>query len=523
MKKFETRIELFKDILIEVSKFRIKYKEEINHLNLKLRQIITNFSNKFQTVVAKKTRSKYSDEDPFSDKLMSDGVQQLLTYFLNEYNIVSDEINEINDNIILKLTKGNKSEYLKNLNLEQKNYNKNLSNMTKAKNKYYTMMSKLEEQIYKLESCKTQTNTDDAKINNNHDLKDKKLMLKIPQLLREEVVQSKENYLLALDTLNLTKREYLNKANSFDNEIKDYNFSENEILKNIFLIFKKFSQNSTNNLNNFLQLCEQNKTDLLNHTETQIFNNEINKEYVFEEYIPQHNNLTETIDINVLIEMSKCSGFNIENSFSEPLKKKEIKFILIMEKLVNDYVSLRNADFEMLKEMLNEKKYIEKFSKKLNDVRIKGDTFNDKVIFDVIVDLFNFIFEKLINENNLKENYLLIFNLMTLSQTFYMTEDNKNNKIYLSKKINDIKEFKNTQFWIEIISIEIENKIKESKLENKNEEASICFLGNSVNFNDFLCDKSKIKEVFNFFNDKYSFNEGYIKAISEHLGFQIVE
>ena len=108
-------------------------------------------------------------------------------------------------------------------------------------------------------------------------------------------------------------------------------------------------------INNFLQLCEQNKTDLLNHTETQIFNNEINKEYVFEEYIPHYNNLSETIDINVLIEMSKCAGFNIENSFSEPLKKKEIKFILIMEKLTNDYVSLKNADFEMLKEMLNEK------------------------------------------------------------------------------------------------------------------------------------------------------------------------
>ena len=523
MKKFETRIELFKDILIEVSKFRIKYKEELNNLNLKLRQIITNFSSKFQTVVAKKTRSKYSTEDPFSDKLMSDGVQQLLTYFLNEYNIISDEINEMNENIILKLTKGNKSEYLKNLNSEQKIYNKNLTNMNKAKNKYYNMMAKLEEQIYKIESYKSQDNKNDTKNNNNNnELKDKKIMLKIPQLLREEVVQSKENYLLALDTLNLTKREYLNKANNFDNEIKEFNFSENEILKNLFLILKKFSENSINNLNNFLLLCEQNKTDLLNHTETQIFNNEINKEYLFEEYIPQHNNIFEPIDINVLIEMSKCSGFNIENSFSEPLKKKEIKFILIMEKLTKDYVSLRNTDVEAMKELLNETNYIEKFSRKLNDIRIKGDTFNDKIVFDIVADLFNFIIEKLINENNMNENYLLISNLITLSETFYMNDDGQNNKIYLSKKINNNKEFKNTKFWIELIDKEIENKIKESNLQNKNEEAFICFLAYTVSLNDFLCDNSKIKEVFNFFNEKYSFNDEYIKSISEHLGFQIV-
>ena len=62
--------------------------------------------------------------------------------------------------------------------------------------------------------------------------------------------------------------------------------------------------------------------------ENKVFIDKINKKYEFEEYIPQHNNISNNEDFYVLTEMNKYTGFNIEESFSDPKIKKEIKFIL---------------------------------------------------------------------------------------------------------------------------------------------------------------------------------------------------
>jgi hypothetical protein len=95
MKKFENRKALFKEILSEIYKFHLNYKEELNKLNINIKHIITQHSNKLQTGVAKRTLSKYSNEDPFSDILISDSVQQLLNYYLNKYTLISEEAEEI--------------------------------------------------------------------------------------------------------------------------------------------------------------------------------------------------------------------------------------------------------------------------------------------------------------------------------------------------------------------------------------------------------------------------------------------
>ena len=106
MKKFESRIALFKDILSEIYKFHINYKEDLNKLNINIKQIITQHSNKLQTGVAKRTLSKYSNEDPFSDKLISDSVQQLLNYYLNKYTLITEEAEEFK--ILIKIMKKKK-------------------------------------------------------------------------------------------------------------------------------------------------------------------------------------------------------------------------------------------------------------------------------------------------------------------------------------------------------------------------------------------------------------------------------
>ena len=157
MKKFENRKALFNEILLEVYKFHSNYKEELNKLNINIKQIITQHSNKLQTGVAKRTLSKYSNEDPFSDKLLSNSMQQMVNYFLNKYSLISEEAEEIK-NLIPQEIEDNNKEYLKIFKQEEQKINSNLLNLTKAKNKYYSMMSKLEEQISKLEESKDRRN-----------------------------------------------------------------------------------------------------------------------------------------------------------------------------------------------------------------------------------------------------------------------------------------------------------------------------------------------------------------------------
>ena len=169
MKKFENRKALFNEILLEVYKFHMNYKEEINKLNINIKQIITQHSNKLQTGVAKRTLSKYSNEDPFSDQLISNSVQQMVTYFMNKYTLISEEAEEIKNLIQKDNTEENNKdkEYLKIFKQEEQKINSNLSNLTKAKNRYYSMMTKLEEQITKIEENKKKlilTNTSSKNI-----------------------------------------------------------------------------------------------------------------------------------------------------------------------------------------------------------------------------------------------------------------------------------------------------------------------------------------------------------------------
>ena len=156
MKKFENRKALFNEILLEVYKFHMNYKEELNKLNINIKQIITQHANKLQTGVAKRTLSKYSNEDPFSDQLISNSVQQMVAYFMNKYSLISEETEEIK-NLIPQgnLEENNKDkEYLKIFKQEEQKINSNILNLTKAKNRYYTLMAKLEEQISKIEENK---------------------------------------------------------------------------------------------------------------------------------------------------------------------------------------------------------------------------------------------------------------------------------------------------------------------------------------------------------------------------------
>ena len=495
MKKFENRKALFNEILLEVYKFHMNYKEEINKLNINIKQIITQHSNKLQTGVAKRTLSKYSNEDPFSDQLISNSVQQMVTYFMNKYSLISEEAEEIK-NLIPKgnMEDNNKDkEYLKIFKQEEQKINSNLLNLTKAKNRYYALMTKLEEQISKIEENKKKFNINSKTFPNTKAQKTKKEEEKEKKLIEnqkinpytiEETVRAKEAYMLALDTLNLTKREYLNSLNSYSDKIKEYDNSENDLLNQLLDIFEKYDEKIRDKNKEVSGVILENKNG---DNEKNIFIEKINKKYEFEEYIPQHNKIENNDDFIILSEMHKLIGYNIEESFSDPKIKKEIKFILILETIINDCSVIKKNSIDEIKEYLKDKIYLNKFFKRLNKARIDKELEKDKVVFDIIVDLLNFILTNLIEDPD--NNHDDIKNLLILSQSFYINDDkNLNKKIFFSNKITTPKDFKTSEFWIKFIEKEIDNNellqnqrkedtnkenkevIKEEKKEENNEE-----------------------------------------------------
>jgi len=502
MKKFENRIALFNEILSEVYKFYINYKEELNKLNINIKQIITQHSNKLQTGVAKRTLSKYSNEDPFSDILISDSVQQLLNYYLNKHSLVSEEAEEIKNIISQDLNNISNKENLKILKQEEQTINSNLLNLNKAKNKYYAMMSKLEEQITKIEENKKKEINNKSNLtnstNNNvpktkkekkdEDKKEEKKMNehKINSYMIEEVVRTKESYMLALDTLNLTKREYLNSLNLFNDKIKEFDINENDVLNKVLQTFDKYYKMSQDKIKELSDIILENKNS---EKENKVFIDKINKKYEFEEYIPQHNNIKNNEDFYVLTEMNKYTGFNIEESFSDPKTKKEIKFILCLEKIINNCSTVKKAEIDSMKEFLKDNVYINKFLTRLNKARVDKELDKDKMVFDIIVELFNYMLENLVVDS--KTNHDVIKSLLIMTQSFYINDENNNNKkIFFSNKIDTPKEFKTSEFWIEFIEKEIENNKNETQGQNEDENKSnqnnalMQFIGNISNLND---------------------------------------
>jgi hypothetical protein len=339
----------------------------------------------------------------------------------------------------------------------------------------------------------------------------------------EEVIRAKESYMLALDTLNLTKREYVNSLNSFNDKINEYNLDENDLLNKILEIFDKYHKISENKIKEISGIILENKNS---EKENKIFVDKISKKYEFEEYIPQHNDVYNNEDFFVLSEMNRYTSFNIEESFSDPKIKKEIKFILVLEKIINNVSSIKKMEIDTMKECLKENEYITKFLARLNKARVEKELDKDKVVYDIIIELFNYLLSNLILDAN--NNHNIIKDILVLAQSIYINdEQNNNKKVFFSNKITTPKEFKTKEFWIDFIEKEIENNRnnndskEEEENKNKQNDALMEFIGNISNLNDYLSNQAKIKEVFAFFVEKYSFNEDNIKNVSDILGFNV--
>ena len=578
--KFYQRTKLFSDILYEIFNVESNYRTELNVLNLKILSKIEEYTDKINLKRSNKLRqsirtsknvlfkdnpisrkstltinkSKSSkifckeEDNPMIDKLMSENLEHLLTFYKTKHKLISKEVSNIG--IILYNFSSSHKKYdnyndLNDLEKYQNDFELNFTKLMKNKKTYFEKMNNLEllfreeesnKKINKQNSINNQ-NSQNNQNNSNNNNKTNKINNKNNNDNLDEkignIIDLRQKYKKDLIELTRNQKIYITKINEIGNEIQEFNITENNILYNIFKVFEENLISLLKEINNFCLIYEHNKK-LISDLNIELGNNLIYDQriyinYKFEEYSPKFTDINSQIDSSVIKRMNELIGFefdkiktnnsiNEDNNLTESIMyNKDIDdnllFILLMDKFIDGKNILNEQEKDLMKNLFNNEKYINEFLKKLNKIRINPKIFNTKEKFDVLLDFFNYIFSK-INITKDKSHELVKF-LMILSETFKYIEGEK--KYFLNNLVKLPDEMKEVQFWIKYIELEIEIEYK--KYENKKNIRSeyIVLLSNTTHLKEYKLEKEKIIEIFEYFRKKYKLSNEDINLLKDQV------
>ena len=578
--KFYQRTKLFSDILYEIFNVESNYRTELNVLNLKILSKIEEYTDKINLKRSNKLRqsirtsknvlfkdnpisrkstltinkSKSSkifckeEDNPMIDKLMSESLEHLLTFYKTKHKLISKEVSNIG--IILYNFSSSHKKYdnyndLNDLEKYQNDFEMNFIKLMKNKKTYFEKMNNLEllfreeesnKKINKQNSLNNQ-NSQNNQNNSNNNNKTNKINNKNNNDNLDEkignIIDLRQKYKKDLIELTRNQKIYITKINEIGNEIQEFNITENNILYNIFKVFEENLISLLKEINNFCLIYEHNKK-LISDLNIELGNNLIYDQriyinYKFEEYSPKYTDINSQIDSSVIKRMNELIGFefdkiktnnsiNEDNNLTESIiYNKDIDdnllFILLMDKFIDGKNILNEQEKDLMKNLFNNEKYINEFLKKLNKIRINPKIFNTKEKFDVLLDFFNYIFSK-INITKDKSHELVKF-LMILSETFKYIEGEK--KYFLNNLVKLPDEMKEVQFWIKYIELEIEIEYK--KYENKKNIRSeyIVLLSNTTHLKEYKLEKEKIIEIFEYFRKKYKLSNEDINLLKDQV------
>ena len=578
--KFYQRTKLFSDILYEIFNVESNYRTELNVLNLKILSKIEEYTDKINLKRSNKLRqsirtsknvlfkdnpisrkstltinkSKSSkifckeEDNPMIDKLMSENLEHLLTFYKTKHKLISKEVSNIG--IILYNFSSSHKKYdnyndLNDLEKYQNDFELNFTKLMKNKKTYFEKMNNLEllfreeesnKKINKQNSINNQNNQNNQNNSNNNNKTNKNNNKNNNDNLDEKIgniIDLRQKYKKDLIELTRNQKIYITKINEIGNEIQEFNITENNILYNIFKVFEENLISLLKEINNFCLIYEHNKK-LISDLNIELGNNLIYDQriyinYKFEEYSPKFTDINSQIDSSVIKRMNELIGFefdkiktnnsiNEDNNLTESIMyNKDIDdnllFILLMDKFIDGKNILNEQEKDLMKNLFNNEKYINEFLKKLNKIRINPKIFNTKKKFDVLLDFFNYIFSK-INITKDKSHELVKF-LMILSETFKYIEGEK--KYFLNNLVKLPDEMKEVQFWIKYIELEIEIEYK--KYENKKNIRSeyIVLLSNTTHLKEYKLEKEKIIEIFEYFRKKYKLSNEDINLLKDQV------
>ena len=578
--KFYQRTKLFSDILYEIFNVESNYRTELNVLNLKILSKIEEYTDKINLKRSNKLRqsirtsknvlfkdnpisrkstltinkSKSSkifckeEDNPMIDKLMSESLEHLLTFYKTKHKLISKEVSNIG--IILYNFSSSHKKYdnyndLNDLEKYQNDFELNFTKLMKNKKTYFEKMNNLEllfreeesnKKINKQNSLNNQNSQNNQNNSNNNNKTNKNNNKNNNDNLDEKIgniIDLRQKYKKDLIELTRNQKIYITKINEIGNEIQEFNITENNILYNIFKVFEENLISLLKEINNFCLIYEHNKK-LISDLNIELGNNLIYDQriyinYKFEEYSPKYTDINSQIDSSVIKRMNELIGFefdkiktnnsiNEDNNLTESIiYNKDIDdnllFILLMDKFIDGKNILNEQEKDLMKNLFNNEKYINEFLKKLNKIRINPKIFNTKEKFDVLLDFFNYIFSK-INITKDKSHELVKF-LMILSETFKYIEGEK--KYFLNNLVKLPDEMKEVQFWIKYIELEIEIEYK--KYENKKNIRSeyIVLLSNTTHLKEYKLEKEKIIEIFEYFRKKYKLSNEDINLLKDQV------
>ena len=570
--KFYERSKLFNDIINEINQVESNYSTELKYLNIKLAQKVEEYKleinqkisnelqssktmiNRTKTIKNEENKNNHKtsialsktikdniiinkEENPMIDKLISEGLQNLLNFYQKKYKLISKQVANLST-ILYKFTSTQKKydpDIIFNIQKTGKDFDINYLKLMKTKTAYFKKMSQLEIYFHQKEKDKKTEKMD----NLIKDIHENGINPNIDEALSEkqkieDLVNLRQNYKKYLIRLSNIQREYIDKINEIGNDIKCFNIDENNLLYNILKTFEENDLAILKELNNFCLFYEHNKKliDSLNLELNNVLVNDdrIYKNYIFEEYIPIFKNINDQKDMNAIQKMSELVGFEFDKiKTNNPNNKgksgihlnyqnidNNLLFILLMGKFTGGETLLSIKEKDILLNLFKDEKYMSEFLLRLNKIRMDKYLFKHKENYDYLIEFFNYIFSKIsLTDENTHE---LIKVLMILSETFFYKD--QNNKIFLINSINVPNEIRETEFWIKYLEFEInlESKKDEKKMYSRFEY--IVLISHTTHLKEFSVPKDKIIEIVEFFKNKYKFTNEEMDIIKEQLNLE---
>ena len=572
--KFYERTKLFNEIINEINQVEINYCTELKNLNIKIAKKIEEYklaiNQKLTTEISRKTITKKSktikneetknnkkntvefsktikenmiiskEENPMIDKLISEGLQNLLNFYQNKCKIISKQVSNLGT-ILYKFTSTQKKydpDIIVNVQKCGKDFDINYIKLMKVKQAYFKKMCEFEiylhqqEKDKKIEQLENVINDNQEKekgtnINNNNEPLTEEQKI-------EELINLRQNYKKYLVRLSYVQKEYINKINEIGNDIKCFNIDENNLLYNILKSFEENDLAILKELNNFCLLYEHNKKliDALNLelSNTLINDDRIYTNYVFEEFVPKFKSIKDQKDLLVIQKMNESIGFEFDkiktnNSNNEEKNDCHINyqnidnnllFILLMGKFTNGETLLTKKEKDMLMNLFNDEKYMSEFLLKLNKIRMNNYLFKHRENFDNLIEFFNYIFSKISLTD--EHTHELIKVLMILSETFFYKDGD--NKIFLINSINVPKEVRESEFWKKYLEYEINIEAKKYDKKRYSRYEYIVLISHTTHLKEFGVPKEKIVEIVDFFKNKYNFTNEEMEIIKDQLNLE---
>ena len=572
--KFYERTKLFNEIINEINQVEINYCTELKNLNIKIAKKIEEYklaiNQKLTTEISRKTISKKSktikneetknnkkntiefskttkenmiiskEENPMIDKLISEGLQNLLNFYQNKCKIISKQVSNLGT-ILYKFTSTQKKydpDIVVNVQKCGKDFDINYIKLMKVKQAYFKKMCEFEiylhqqEKDKKIEQLENVINDNQEKekgtnINNNNEPLTEEQKI-------EELINLRQNYKKYLVRLSYVQKEYIDKINEIGNDIKCFNIDENNLLYNILKSFEENDLAILKELNNFCLLYEHNKKliDALNLelSNTLINDDRIYTNYVFEEFVPKFKSIKDQKDLLVIQKMNESIGFEFDkiktnNSNNEEKNDCHINyqnidnnllFILLMGKFTNGETLLTKKEKDMLMNLFNDEKYMSEFLLKLNKIRMNNYLFKHRENFDNLIEFFNYIFSKISLTD--EHTHELIKVLMILSETFFYKDGD--NKIFLINSINVPKEVRESEFWKKYLEYEINIEAKKYDKKRYSRYEYIVLISHTTHLKEFGVPKEKIVEIVDFFKNKHNFTNEEMEIIKDQLNLE---